>query len=161
MLYHREYSPQEPPGPSDCGAATAAAQLSSAQRKKKRKETGASPRGWRSGGGWRCCLGIQLAACITSHRTVPDSASCRRSIVLAHRAPRATPDKFPLRGLDLVNNPSGLIEASVCYMCIDLSCPRCLNEVFLSRSRSCAAPSDAPVSVRGGGFRGKPQLKSC
>lgn len=142
-----EYSPQEPPGPSDCGAATAAAQLSAG---KKREETGASPRGGgNGGGGGDCCLGIQLAACFTSHRTVPDSASCRHSIVLAHRAPRANPDKFPLRGLDLVNNPSGLIEASVCYMCIDLSCPRCLNEVFLSRSRSFIARSDTPVYIRG------------
>lgn len=108
----------------------------------------------REAGGSCCCLGIQLAACFTSHGTVPDSASCRRSIVLAHGAPRATPDKFPLRGLDLVNNPSGLIEASVCYMCIDLSCPRSLNEVFLSCSRSFAAASDAPVTVRGCKYRG-------
>lgn len=66
------------------------------------------------------------------------------AVLFLHVGPVVTPDKFPLRGLDLVNNPSGPIDASVCYMCIDLSCFRRLNNVFLAPSRSFASLLDAP-----------------
>lgn len=63
---------------------------------------------------------------------VSDSASCWHSIVFACRR-LCISVKFPLKGLDLVNGPLGLLQACVYYMCTDLSSYQRLNAFLAKR----------------------------
>lgn len=77
-----------------------------------------------------CCLGIEVRTCVSSH------VNCHwQRLLLAHhcfyrQGPLGTPVEALLLGLDLVNNPLGFSEASVCYMCTDLSFSQRLTNVF-------------------------------